>query len=275
MNRRPEKQNKKKFIKRGLRMQVLAWVAILGTFMLIGGTFAWYSIVKKEATSEAVNVMEPYYLTLLNPSETAVLQLSVGSLMPGNTKQVVFCVSNKNNEGNDLIQMGGSDFDYSMELIYTNNLKLNYKIYYLAESDAENGTIVAEDTITVDGNTTTEISYWVKALDTALVGNDVSAKRHVETGLANSESDDITDIINRGTYIEYTNADNTDANGQKVFYLTSDENQEGYDSQYFLMEIDWDSSAQNNFELYEKETDMIYVVVKALQPEPTKVEETP
>ncbi len=246
-------------------MQILAWVALIGTMMLVGSTFAWYSMVKKEADSEQVNVMEPYYLTLLNPSETAVLQLSVGSLMPGKTKQIVFCVSNHNNE--EKINMGGSDFDYFMELIYTNNLKLNYSIYELEAADETNGAIVAEDTITAeDGTVMTTISYWNKKSDsTPLSGTEISSMRHVETELAGDTGEDITDIINRGTYVEYDKGvDGTN------FHLSVGTDATGYDSQYFLMEIRWDEAAQGSFDKYEKETDMIYLVVKALQPEPVK-----
>ena len=98
MEQQPKKRKEKNSIAKGLRMQVLAWAMIVGILMLFGGTFAWYSIKAREAESKPAEVMKPYYLVLLNPSETDVLQLSVGSLMPGRTKQVVFCVSNKNNE---------------------------------------------------------------------------------------------------------------------------------------------------------------------------------
>ena len=99
--------------------------------MLLGVSFAWFTLVERSAESDATDVMAPYYLTLLNPSETSALQLSVGSLMPGKTKQILFCVSNKSNEENELINMGGADFDYSMELIHTDNLALNYTLYAL------------------------------------------------------------------------------------------------------------------------------------------------
>ena len=52
--------------------------------------------------------------------------------------------------------------------------------------------------------------------------------------------------------------------------MSSDADETGYDSQYFLLEIEWDVNEIGNFDKYEKETDMIYILVKALQPEPTK-----
>lgn len=232
-------------------MQVLAWCTIVGCFMLFGVSFAWFTQVERSAESKVTNVMAPYYLTLLNPSETDVLQLSVGSLMPGRTKQIIFCVSNKNNEENEMINMGGADFDYSMELIHTDNLALNYTLYELEESTEEAADIVAEDVVIVDGATTTQLTYWT--VGTQFNGNDVSAERHAEVGLTGDE-------INSGTYISYAKNDNND------FHLSDDGS--GYDSQYFLMEIAWKNDALSNFEQYDKETDMIYILVKALLPKP-------
>lgn len=258
LKKRPKTEEKGKNIEKKLRRRVMAWVMVAAALMLIGGTYAWYKSIEREAESKTASVMEPYYLTLLNPSETDVLQLSIGSLMPGRTKQVVFCVSNKKNE--ESINMGGADFDYSIELIHTDNLALQYSIYELEESDEENAGVVAEDTVTVDGVPTAKRTYWsVKTPGTPLEGMDVSAVRHVETELTGDE-------INSGTYISYEAEDDT-------FHLSSTNG--GYDSQYFLLEIDWEESALTNFEKYEKETDMIYILVKALQPEPSKKEATP
>jgi len=243
-------------------MQVLAWISVLGCFLLIGSSYAWYSLVIREADSETVEVMEPYYLTLLNSGGKDALQLSVGSLMPGRTKQIVFCVSNKKNE--EKINMGGSDFDYSMELIHTNNLALDYKIYELEKSDEINGKIVTNDSITEeDGSVTTKHSYWnVKVDGVALAGTDVSDKRYEQVGISGSE-------INSGTYIEYTKDTGTNGEDGTNLHLTSSA-EDGYESEYFLMEIEWKDSAQSNFEKYERETDMIYILVKALQPKPSQ-----
>lgn len=222
--------------------------------MLLGVSFAWFSLVERSAESDATDVMAPYYLTLLNPSETSALQLSVGSLMPGKTKQILFCVSNKSNEENELINMGGADFDYSMELIHTDNLALDYTLYALeatTEANATEYTLVAEDVTMVDGEPVTVLTYWNKG--EMFEGVDVSEDRHEEIGLSEEE-------INKGTYISYASAD---------FHLKDDE-ESGYDSQYFLMEIAWQDEATSNFEKYDKETDMIYLLVKALLPEPEK-----
>lgn len=251
MRRRPNKK-KIKLIGKSVRMSILAWGIVVGAFMLFGFSFAWFTKVERTAESKTTAVMAPYYLTLLNPSETDALQLSIGNLMPGKTKQIIFCVSNKNNEENELMNMGGADFDYSMELIHTDNLALNYTLYELEEAEAENAYIVAEDTVLVDGVPTTNTTYWKRVGD-AFEWKNVSSKRHEELGLTGNE-------LNCGTYMAYEKNDNND------FHLSDDGS--GYDSQYFLLEIEWQVEAVSKFEKYDKETDMIYILVKAMLPKP-------
>lgn len=244
-------RKQKKFIKKSFRMPILLWCMAVGGLMLFGISFAWFTKVERTAESKTTAVMAPYYLTLLNPSETDVLQLSIGNLMPGKTKQIVFCVSNKNNEENDMINMGGADFDYSMELIHTDNLALDYTLYELKKADAEDYHIMAEDVVIENGQSEVTISYWKKG--TMFEWIDVSEKRHEELKLTGDE-------INSGTYMSYKKSNNND------FHLS--DNGSGYDSQYFLMEIEWQADAVSNFEKYDKETDMIYVLVKAMLPKP-------
>ncbi len=241
-------------ISKRIRASIYAWSFVVACMMLLGVSFAWFTMVERVAESNATNVMQPYYLTLLNPSETSALQLSVGSLMPGKVKQILFCVSNKSNEENELINMGGADFDYSLELIHTDNLALNYSLYALeatTEEEANEFTLIAEDMVMVEGETITKYTYWNKGKEYTGEGNDVSATRHGEIDISGDE-------INSGTYISYASTD---------FHL-KDDAQSGYDSQYFLMEIAWKEEATSNFEKYDKETDMIYLLVKALLPKP-------
>lgn len=251
------KKGKKKKIKGLVRMQIIGLCVIAGILMLVGGTFAWYSTLDREADSETAEVMKPYTLVLKNSSESDALQLSVGSLMPGQTKQILFCVSNKDNE--ETVNMGGSDFEYSMELIYTQNLALKYEIYEVGEVES-NGedVIVATDTVIVDGEEQTQTTYWEKKLPLSpLLGIDVSDIRHKELALSGTE-------VNKGKYISF--AKNEDENIDNNLHLTSTE--EGFASQHFVLEIEWDSSAAADFENYDKETDMIYILVKAIQPKP-------
>lgn len=260
MKQKPYKKKRIKFIKKGLRIQILVWSCILGGMSLIGGTFAWYQRVMREAESVTAKVMPPYYLTLLNPSETALLEMSVGSLMPGQVKQQVFCVSNKDNEENEQLDMGGADFDYSMELIFTENLALNYEIYKLEPAEETTGTIMVEDVVESENGTETKVTYWNKVGE-ALKRTDVSTTRHNEI-----LSGDTSNILNRGKYFSYEKTQTID-NG---LHLSSGTGEKDYDSQYFVLEIEWKTEETTNFDKYEKETDMIYILVKALQPEPMK-----
>jgi len=265
----PEKERKKLHIEKGLRLQIYAWGIIVGIVLLIGtgGTFAWYTLQEREADTETANVVKPYYLTLLNPSETDMVQLSIGSLQQGKAKQIVFCVSNK---GNTQINTDNSPFEYALELIHTDNLVLNYEIYPLesAESD-ESGVIVAEDMVTDnEGNTTITTTYWKKS-GSALTGTDVSATRHEQLALTDTQ-----DIINRGTYISYGKVE-PDGNDVVAIdnNLVLDPGDEEYASAYFVMEISW--NIVSGFEKYEKETDLIYILATAIQPEPEIQTESP
>ncbi len=249
--------NKKRHIKSLIRVQIIGICLIAGILMLVGGTFAWYNTLNREAESKAAEVMKPYTLVLQNSSESASLQLSVGSLMPGQTKQILFCVSNKENE--ETVNMGGSDFEYSMELIYTENLALKYKIFEVEEvAEDGNGVIVAADTVVVDGVEQVQTTYWKKKLALSpLMGIDVSDERHAELALSGTE-------VNKGKYISY--AKNDEEQIDNKLHLTSQGS--GYAAQHFVLEIEWDNVSASNFNKYEKETDMIYILVKAIQPKP-------
>jgi len=252
-------EDKKKIhIGKGLRLSSILWRIAFGIVVFMGATFAWYSLQIREAETKSVNVVKPYYLTLLNPSETDVLSLPVGSLPGGHTKQIVLCVSNENEQ----INKDKTAFEYDLELIHTDNLNLNYQVYHLeaANEDAE-GVIVAEDSVTDElGAVSVERTYWIKD-GAALIGTDVSDKQHQAVKLTNLES-----IINKGTYISYGKV--LDGNGQVIVDngLELDAGNNSSASQFFLIEITWNEVS--NFEKYDKETDMIYVVAKALQEEP-------
>ena len=257
------------------RFKVMAFCAMAAILIGSTATFAWYGVTKREADSESAEVMKPYYLTLLNPSETDSLQLAIGNLFPGDVKQIVFCVSNKNNEKSGL-EMGVTTFNYSIELIHTENLALQYRIYELqAAEEGEDGAIAALDTVTVtnEGGETTEenkITYWKKTLSTPLTGVDVSELRHTQAGITNEEGTLINANVlpvNAGEYISY---EKDSQNKALCLEAGEKDGNPTFDSQYFLIEIDWEEGADEVFEKYEKETDMIYLLVEALQPEPEK-----
>ncbi len=311
MRPQPENRKRKFHMGKGLRLQIYAWCMLVGVVLLVGGTLAWYTLREREAETEPTTVMKPYYLSLRNPDDTDMVQLSVGSLLQGKTKQIVFCVSS---EEAQQINEDTTVFEYALELVHTDNLALKYEIYSLTavdESEAENveGLITTEREVNgEDGSTSTEIAYWQKTSD-ALTGTDVSAKRWEQAGLleADADTDDgvdtgdaagtddgadtgdaagtgdgagtgedtgtdaataTADIINRGTYISY---EKVEADGETEGAVAAVDNglelTAGADTaQYFVLEISWNITS--GFEKYDKETDMIYLLAKALQPMP-------
>lgn len=277
MSSQPDNNIKKFNMLKGLRLPSHAWCVLVGLMLLIGFTFAWYTLQKREAETKAPNVMKPYYLNLSNPSETSALQLSVGSLLQGNTKQIVFCV---NTEEAEQINKDTTTFAYDLELVHTDNLPLNYEIYELSKLESAEGTegdiIIAEDILMGDAeNTTVETTYWEKKTSqngtvSTLKGTDVSAVRHAQVGLIASADQESTAeaIINKGTYISYGKTETID-NGLE---LTVGGIDGAYTSQYFVLEISWkELNGNDDYSNYDKETDMIYLLAKILQPEPEAI----
>ena len=271
-DRARKRETKRKRIFESRRYRIMLWCAMVAIVVGSTATFAWYGVNERSADSAPAEVMKPYYLTLRNPSDTAALELSIGNLFPGDMKQVVFCVSNKNNEKTGL-DMGVTSFEYSIELIHTENLALQYRVYELnGATEINENTITVLDTVNDEnGNEVTHTTYWVKkplsdSTTPPLTGTDVSSERHVQVELTSPLP------VNAGKYTAYTTGvagdklklkANLDANGNPTF-----------DSQFFLIEIDWEDGADAEFEKYEKETDMIYLLVEALQPEPQKKDTT-
>lgn len=265
----------------------MLWCAMAAIIVGSTATFAWYGTVKREADSESAEVMKPYYLTLLNPSESDSLQLSIGNLFPGDVKQIVFCVSNKSNDATVGLDMGVTTFNYSIELIHTENLALEYNIYELTNegvTESDKDAIAALDTITVTNENGTKeetvTTYWKKV--GGLQGIDVTETRHKQAGITDGNGSPINASIlpvNAGKYTSYTEGRVPDATGNfpklQLQGGVDDDNNPQFTSQYFLLEINWTEEAASNFEQYEKETDMIYLLVEALQPQPQeKMEDT-
>lgn len=270
--RKKKRKNKQRRIfERSLRFHVMLGCVIVSVIVCSAVTFAWYGSVERVADSEAADIMKPYYLTLRNPSDTATLELAVGNLFPGDAKKIVFCVSNKNNEKTGL-DMGVTSFEYAIELIHTQNLALDYKVYELEKLEGERpGAITVLDIVDQNGTPTEYRSYFDLTTSVPLSGEDVSEVRRVQAGLQP------TMPVNAGEYISFTKSTTVDTQGNlKKLRLEANEvdGKPTFDSQYFLLEIDWEDGAAQEFEKYEKETDMIYLLVEALQPEPQK-KETP
>lgn len=267
-----EKAKKQKRIWESRRFKVMLYCAITALVVGSTATFAWYGVKERKAQSLPAEVMKPYYLNLRNPSDTADLQLSIGNLFPGDTKQIVFCVSNKKNESIGL-DMGVTSFEYAIELIYTQNLALDYKIYELKKAEA--GTVgafaVLDQVPDGNGGTVENVTYWLKKTGengAPLTGNDLSTDRHSRVGLTPPLP------VNAGKYISYTESTDKDNNGNPIkLRLEAGTDAQGnptFDSQFFLIEINWQTGADVKFEQYEKETDMICLLVEALQPKPEK-----
>lgn len=247
LNSQPDNKIKKLDIVKGLRLPSYIWTVFVGITLLVGVTFAWYSLQKREAETETVNVMKPYYLNLQDPDSADTEQLSIGSLLQGKVTQIVFCVDSKEAEQ---INKDTTTFAYDLELVHTDNMALNYEIFPLQSTgEGESDLAITEEDVT---------TYWKKS-GSALTGSDVSATRHEQVGLT-AGGQDTGAIINRGTYTAYEG----ESNGLELTVGGG-----AYTSQYFVLEISW--SINSGFDKYEKETDMIYILAKAIQPEPEAV----
>ena len=255
-----QSNKKKKFhIDRELRLLVYVWCFVVSLTFLLSATYAWYSVSTRVANTVTPNVMKPYHLELQNSQGIASKQISIGSLQQGEVKQIVFSVTNKENPQ---INQNKTAFEYALELIYTSNMALDFKVYPLSAVDVPaEGTLITQEVVQVqqDGETVEQIrtSYWAKG-NTPLTGQEVSGTRHTQVGITGDE-------INSGTYISY---ENKDSNGNVINEnIKLDAGEDAYATQFYVLEISW--SIQSGFEKYNKETDMIYVVAKAVQPEPT------
>ena len=264
MRPQPDKKKKKFHIGKGMRHQIYAWSALVGVVLLIGFTFAWYSLQKREAETETATVMKPYYLALHSEGDSDGQLLSIGSLPSGQVRQIVFCVTNAGES--EVFNEDTSAFEYALELVYTDNLPLQYTIYPLTGA-AEGGqdVITSVDVPTVGESTQTQTAYWKKSGE-ALTGKDISEDRRKEAGLGEKNDS----IVNRGNYFYYETMEvygEDDETTTKSLELAPT-SEEPIAYQYFLLEIQW--STTENIGKYDKETDMIYLLAKAVQPEPTE-----
>lgn len=253
-----------------------AWlVACLALVMvMLAGTLAWYVLnAIREIDSKDTEVMTPYLLYLLNPTDEKSLALTVGNLHPGETKQAVICVSSQKPGDIDIMTISkDSEFSYELELAYTQNLAVDYNVYELETVEAEAGDGTTPDgLILVQDENDENTKYFKKAGNENLANAnvDVNAKRQEEMYGGNETSRQ--SIVNLGQYDLYQ----TDAAGNNLKLNTnvSVENDEvQYDKDYYLIEITWKQTDANGasiqFDDYRKETDLVYVIVKAMQPEP-------
>lgn len=277
----PENQETEKAqVEKGLRRKAerqKAWLVLCLSLVLIliVGTFAWYVISAiRRVDSEDTTVMTPYLLYLLNPTDEQSLAITIGNLHPGETKQAVICVSSQKPEEMGIAAISkDSEFAYELELAYTENLALDYKVYELELiEDAEANVI--EDLIVVEDSTGSNTKTFKRALSgekLAKAEPDVSQERQKEMYPGSDEAR--AKIVNLGQYDSYR----TDAAGKVLSLNTKVTTENGtveYDKDYYLIEMKWKEKDENGntvqFENYTKETDLIYIIVKAMQPKPVE-----
>ena len=246
-----EKKKKKTWrLKKRIRMQLLAIAVLVLLFMTVS-SFAWYTFRAREAWSQERQVMEPYCLYLRDEQDQESAKLSVDNLSSGEIKEIPFCVSNAPNSG---IVMGGGEFDFQLELIHTENLPLTYKIYELEQVDMSKDSVFEDET----------------AIRKPVSGTEVTEIRHKEAFL----DVDVTDVVNKGKYWLYEKegaAAGVDEADLKQLHLSTGVDAFGqttYTTRCFLLQISFPKI--DNFQQYNKETDVIYLTATAKQPRPVK-----
>ena len=240
----------------------LVLVAVIEVFILIVMSYAWYYYqAHRRIYSEYRDVMPPYCLYLVEPDGTSSLNLTVGNLHPGETKQIIVGVSNKppGDSGDDNFKISrDSGFNYEFELAYTKNLPVSYKVYELHKTDTEGANTVRAKWLDSDNRTVTQLFD-----RTALARNEAASAALTDKN--NTEmygADNITATVNLGQYDVY------DKTSGASFDLTTVVNgaEVEFDLDYYMIEIEWQEDI--TFSDFLKETDLVYVNVKALQMEP-------
>lgn len=263
--------------KLNIRKKPFFMVISIMLFLLVGGSFAWYLLSgqKHEADTNDLKIMSPYFLYLLNPGDNRSLQFSVGNIHPGEVKQVVICVSNQKPVGSDEIAIDiakESDFKYDLEFIYTENLALDYKVYELSRTEIPDNDEekIPEDSIMIEGvngfywdKKTVTIHSQEKGTVKSLEWKDVSKARW-QAVFNDMEKEAVGKIQNKGTYILFQK--DTNDHDLHLSYNYDSTNGAQYEYDYYLIEMSWKDGAS----FPAKETDLLYVVVNAKQPEPTK-----
>ncbi len=240
-------------------------VTLLLVFAALLGTFAWYTISsQRKIDSEKKNVMVPYFLYLKNATDENSLNFSVGNLHPGQTLSEVICVTNKvpdDDKGNvDYEISRESKFEYELELAYTENLPVNYNVYELRED--ENGNVIVSY---IEGEADKEKKF-SKISDLPMQKTDNTAISRNEVFGTGA---DLSNVVNKGIYDSYTKGGVV--GGTEPLTLTTSLAQDGtvvYDKDFYLIEISWKDGI--DFSNYTKETDLVDVIVRALQPKPSE-----
>lgn len=245
------------------RTKLYLLITMLVVGLLAAGTAAWYRIrSQREIDSQKTDVMTPYFLYLLNPGDLKSLALTIGNIHPGEIKREIICVSNRKEDAESNREINkNSNFAYELELAYTQNLPVNYRVYPLAKDP--DGDLAVKDekgnAVVIDG----------EKLCFKKLGSEALAKASDESALRQRMvyGDDLEKIINIGKYDTYK--EGTDGEELKLTTTVSG-NDVDYELDYYLIEITWQEGI--TFSDYSKETDLFYVIVKALQPRPGEKE---
>lgn len=262
-----EQEHRNQTKKKRRKVKPIFVILILIVFIIVGATFTWFLFTEdNQGDRKDVQIMTPYFLYLLNPDDTHSLQFSVGNIHPGETKQIVICVSNKKPVD---VQDGSIDiareskFNYDLQFLYTENLPVNYDLYELQKYELPGNSDVEDDWIIVEG---IDGVYWKKS--TGQLNADGTEKPLTVTKDVTSErlesvfgTDSPEGVVNKGKYLLYQYDGQAESQPLGLEYKD-----DTYEFDYYLIEISWKDGVI--FNDYTKETDLLYVVVNAKQPEP-------
>lgn len=246
------KQHKKKMKRR----QTLILGIMLSVMLFLLVSYAWYYFrADKEVDSELADVMAPYYLYLLD-EEGDSLSLSIGSLHPGETKSVIIGVSNQpSEEGVDDYLVGkDSKFEYQLALAYTQNLPINYKVYELKEIEEERKEFTVQDPQSQD------LIYLAKYV---ISKDENESLKLTENNNKEMYGDVANTVVN---YVQYDLYPYDYENNSLQLETKVNELSTSYGLDYYLIEMEWKDGIE--FQDFIKETDLIYVIVDAVQPKP-------
>lgn len=239
----------------GFKIKSVLILVLLVTLSTVLFTHSWYTIIpERKVDSNNTDVMTPYFLYLLNPDDEKSLSVSIGNIHPGEKKRMIIAVSSKNEDVQTAFDIAkNNDFNYQLELAFTENLQVDYSVYSLVAD--ENGLIP------VYGEQGNIIMTFSKEYEAPMPSEDVSDERRKEM-----YGDDLEGIVNLGRYLMYEK----DSNGDDMHLVSTvdDSGNVTYDMNYYMIEIKWKDGM--DFNEYSKETDLVYVIVKALQPRPTE-----
>lgn len=241
------------------RIKIVLILVLMITLSMVLFTHSWYVIdSERKVESSPTDVMTPYFLYLLNPDDEKSLSVSIGNIHPGEVKRMVIAVSSKNEDEETPFDIAkDNDFRYQLELAYTENLMVDYSVFSLVAD--ENGEIPVYDKFG------TVVKMFSKEYEDAMTSEDVSEERRKEM-----YGEDTEGIVNLGRY-ELFEKDSNDGELHLVSKVEAD-GTVTYAMDYYLIEIKWKDGM--DFNEYTKETDLVYVIVKALQPRPTEKDNT-